>query len=1351
MEQDNGERERLYNIRIIRSYVEYIDKFYQDIDIDLIFEHAGLERSELADDGHWCSQSQVDRFQDKVVVLTKNPHAAREAGRYTLFTRAYQQVRQYLFGFISPATAYLLLPSIAAKLSRGAAISARSLGTGRVEVISKPTAGVREKEHQCQNRIGHIEALAAAFTGKYAAVEHPSCIHKGSGECRYLVSWTEPLFLKVRRVRNYLLAIGFLGCGILSFFLSPSFTTPLVSMLILLITGCTVAGWYLEKGEYRKQLDTQSLTAEQLMHEADTRTSDALMIREIGQTISSMLDIDTLLQTVMHTLKNFLDFDRGAVLLANREKTRLQYQAGYGFSPDLEDLFKSSDILLDDAGAGSPFGDAFREMRPILVNGMGRNGKSPAWQDGNGLLLSGAGSCICIPLIFEKQSLGILYVSRKDPSSQLRQSDLDRLMVITPQISISMHNARTFEQMETSEARYRSILEDIEEAYYEVDLQGKFTFFNPTIEKTFGYTEDELNGLSYKEYMDEENIEKVFKAFHQVYLTGEPIKGFEWKLRDRNGKELHVEASVSLRRDSLGNPTGFKGITREITERRKSEEALRESRQMLQLILDTIPVRVFWKDLSSSYLGGNRRFIQDTELGSADELRGRDDFSMPWAEHAALYREYDRAVIESGEPKLNYVQPETRSDGTTAWLETSKLALHDARGVITGLLGLYEDITVKRKSEDALRESEARFRLLAENANDIIFTMGADLRFTYISPSVKRVRGFTVEEAMNQSPGDALTPESLERAMTAFTEELEIEAGETKELHRTRTLELEERCKDGSTIWTESTFTPLRDENDLFTGFLGITRDISQRKKAEAALKKSEERYRLLAENARDVIWVMDLDLRHTFVSPSVQLLRGFTVEEVLGQSIEQMLTPESARRLIELYRREMALEKGGQKHGPGWSHTTDVEMTCKDGSTVWVEMTMNMLYDEGDDLTGFMGISRDITEWKKSEEDKKHLERRLIQAQKMESIGTLAGGIAHDFNNLLTGILGNVSLVLMKMDDRDPLLERLKNIEEYVQRGSDLTKQLLGFARGGKYEVKPTDLGDFIRKSADMFGRTKKEIRIECKIQQGLWAVEVDRGQMEQVLLNLYVNAWQAMPNGGELFLSAENAEPGNEETSPYGVSPGRFVKVVVTDTGIGMDEATRVRIFEPFFTTKERGRGTGLGLASVYGIVKNHGGFITVESQKGVGTSFRIHLPASDKEIEVLDKPPDEIRKGNETVLLVDDEDMILDIGSRMLEDLGYSVVTATGGRQGLQVYEKDRDRISLVILDMIMPDCSGKETFDTLRTINPEVRVLLSSGYSLDGQAKNIMDSGCRGFIQKPFTMVELSKKVRGILDD
>jgi two-component system cell cycle sensor histidine kinase/response regulator CckA len=393
--------------------------------------------------------------------------------------------------------------------------------------------------------------------------------------------------------------------------------------------------------------------------------------------------------------------------------------------------------------------------------------------------------------------------------------------------------------------------------------------------------------------------------------------------------------------------------------------------------------------------------------------------------------------------------------------------------------------------------------------------------------------------------------------------------------------------------------------------------------------------------------------------------------------------------------------------------------------------------------------LRMEIEERKTAEARRADLENQLLQAQKMEAVGTLAGGIAHDFNNLLMGIQGLSSLMLLDTESATHHYEKLKNIEQYVLRGTDLTKQLLGFARGGKYEVKPTDLNELLMKSAQMFGRTKKEISIFTKLDPELWTVEVDQGQIDQVLLNIYVNAWQAMPGGGSLYLETKNTIL--DESEPQSLKTGKYVQVSIADTGVGMDDRTRERIFEPFFTTKEMGRGTGLGLASAYGIIKSHGGSITVQSVKGQGTTFIIHLPASARRPEREKTPVNMLRRGHETILLVDDEEMVLYVTVEMLKRLGYKILTARGGQEALEIFQSHKEEaIDLVILDIIMPGMSGGETYNLLKSILPDIKVLLSSGYSISGEATEILNRGCQGFIQKPFDVLQLSYKIRDILD-
>jgi signal transduction histidine kinase len=402
-----------------------------------------------------------------------------------------------------------------------------------------------------------------------------------------------------------------------------------------------------------------------------------------------------------------------------------------------------------------------------------------------------------------------------------------------------------------------------------------------------------------------------------------------------------------------------------------------------------------------------------------------------------------------------------------------------------------------------------------------------------------------------------------------------------------------------------------------------------------------------------------------------------------------------------------------------------------------------------GGQIRGIYGVARDITERKRSEEEKKLLEAQLRQAQKMEAIGTLAGGIAHDFNNLLMAIQGNASLMLFDLDRNHEHFERLRNIEKLVESGSRLTSQLLGYARKGRYEVRAIDLNQIVQDACETFNRTKKEIRIQLQLDRHLAPIEADTGQIEQVLMNLLVNAADAMRGGGTVTIRTGNTTHEEMKGKLYNPKPGKYILLAVTDTGVGMDEKTKERIFEPFFTTKEMGRGTGLGLASTYGIIKGHGGFIDVDSQPGKGATFLIYLPASAKKVSKTHRGFEKIPRGQETVLLVDDEDMVLEIGRALLETMGYHVVTAKDGEEAIALYKNGGSGIDLVLLDMVMPGLGGGEVFDRLKTMNPGMKCLLLSGYSIDGEASEIIQRGCDGFIQKPFKLRDLSRSIREIL--
>jgi two-component system cell cycle sensor histidine kinase/response regulator CckA len=553
-----------------------------------------------------------------------------------------------------------------------------------------------------------------------------------------------------------------------------------------------------------------------------------------------------------------------------------------------------------------------------------------------------------------------------------------------------------------------------------------------------------------------------------------------------------------------------------------------------------------------------------------------------------------------------------------------------------------------------------------------------------------------------------------------------------------------------------------------------------QLRKTLTALQEREAHFRSLIENASDLIAILDAKGRFLYLSPSIERILGYEADAVMGRKAFDYVHPEDLDRALAAFEKLLRFELAESPAQLRFCH--------RDGSWITLELTSSNLL--GNPAVGGLVINaRDITKRKEAEaalqrshqqlenrvaertaelfntnaqlrqeikereqmsREKDRLQDQLLQAQKMKAIGTLAGGIAHDFNNLLMGIQGNVDMISLDREYSLSHQARFETIRDCVASGARLTHQLLGFARLGKYEVKATDPNQLVNKCADMFARTRQELRIVSRYQKDVWSVGVDCGQIEQVLLNILINAWQAMPAGGNIYLETANQTLDERRAAAHKVSAGKYVKISVADTGNGMDKNTLERIFDPFFTTKSMKRGTGLGLASAYGIISNHGGFIDVSSEIGQGTTFDVYLKAVDQPVTETLACPQATREGHETILLVDDDALIVDVGQEMLRALGYDVLTASSGKAAIATYRDRGERIDLVILDLIMPDMGGGRVYDTLKEMDPGVKVLLASGYSINGQAGDILKRGCDGFIQKPFDLKVISEKVRDILD-
>ncbi len=627
------------------------------------------------------------------------------------------------------------------------------------------------------------------------------------------------------------------------------------------------------------------------------------------------------------------------------------------------------------------------------------------------------------------------------------------------------------------------------------------------------------------------------------------------------------------------------------------------------------------------------------------------------------------------------------------------------------------ETTERKRAERALQESERKYRHLVDNSLVGVYQTNLEGDMLYVNDALAKMFDF-------ESPQEMMSENVIVRYKDPADRQVLIQL--LKSAGKVNNFEFEQFTKTGR---VKNTLLSAVLEGDTLSGMI---MDITDRKRAEEALRESKAKYSSLVENSLTGIYI-DQEGRIVFANKIFAEIYGYSLDELMGMESWKLVYAEDRALTDERRTRRLKGEEVPTEY--------EARGMTKDGKTIWVKRRNTLIEYKG--KPAVLGNITDITE-------SKRLEAQFLQAQKMEAIGTLAGGIAHDFNNLLMAIQGRASLMLMDTNPNHPHFAHIIGIEDMVRRGADLSKQLLGFARGGKYEVTPTDLNSLLEQSSEMFGRTKKEIRIHRKYQKDLWVVAVDQGQIEQVLVNLYVNAWQAMPEGGDLYLETKNVTLDEVYTKPLNMEPGKYVQISVTDTGVGMDETTRQRVFEPFFTTREMGGGTGLGLASAYGIIRSHGGAIIVYSAPGCGTTFAIYLPASDRQVRMEKGPSAEVLGGKETVFLVDDEEMILEVGKEMLTALGYKVISARGGKQAVELYQQNRDRIDMVILDMIMPDKGGGEVYDKLKEINPKVKVLLSSGYSIEGQANEILERGCNGFIQKPFSAQQLSSKLREILD-
>ncbi len=887
--------------------------------------------------------------------------------------------------------------------------------------------------------------------------------------------------------------------------------------------------------------------------------------------------------------------------------------------------------------------------------------------------------------------------------------------------------------LEAAEERYRVLFENTGIAMMFIREDTTISLVNKEFEKLTGQPKDQVEGkLSWTDLIArDEDLERM-KMFHRLRrIDPELAPGvYDTKIRARDGERKDVMIRVTM---IPGTAYSLASML-DMTERRRAEKATRESEQKYRSLVENMQDTLYRCDLE-----GNLSFASPSGAGllhydSMEELIGRNiatDIYMNPAEREMLLRE----LHENGRV-MNYEVTLKRRDGSPVLVSTNSHLFHDGDGNVMGVEGIFSDITRRKQTERALLEKEKRLHGITMNMPGVVFqfyaTDDGEWGISYAGERLSEL--FSL-------------PEDAEKRFPVFLSHIHEEdrerflASVRKAVETVSSWSFEGRFFGASpdeTTWFQGLATPTRhDDRYVFDGLL---LNISERKHAEEMSRQSEEKFSTVFMTAPDCIAITRLQNgRIIEVNLGFEEITGWTRREAVGRTstdINFWADPVERDHMVE----EL-------KAGRDVLHR-EFLFCRKDGSSRQGIYSARAINLTGEPCLIF--VLQDFTEWKILEEDRRKLERQLFQSQKMDAIGQLAGGVAHDFNNILMGIQGNVSLMQMEQDPGHPHFRRLDRIEEHVKRGANLTRQLLGFAREGKYEVRTLAVNDLVRKSAQFFIETRKEIDADFQLQEDVHPVEADAGQIEQVLLNLYLNAGHAMPKGGYLHIQTSNVVLREEDARAFETKPGNYVRISISDTGVGMDRETLKRIFEPFFTTRAQEGGTGLGLASAYGIIRNHGGLINAYSEPGRGSTFNVYLPSSEEKVEEEQQGPFKgLLAGSGRILLVDDEPMILEPAAQMLRMLGYTVYPAASGQEAVALYSEKGDRIDLVILDMILPGISGSQVLEMLMDINPGVRVILSSGYGLQGEVQKVMEAGCRGFIQKPYSMKELSGIVNQVL--